>query len=127
MKKNLLLGLCFGLTVLANAQQKKAETAPIAAATPKAEEKPQVSSSRVLNPDMSVITNGEVMIKGQKVPYKTTAGTIPVWDEAGKIIASCFYTYYERSDVKDKASRPIIFSFNGGPGLARRPIVLPGP
>jgi carboxypeptidase C (cathepsin A) len=118
MMKNLLLSLCFGLPLLANAQQKKAETVPSATATPKAEEKSQISNSRILNPDMSVVTNGEVTVKGQKVPYKTTAGTIPVWDEAGKIIASCFYTYYERSDVKDKSTRPIVFSFNGGPGSA---------
>jgi carboxypeptidase C (cathepsin A) len=29
-----------------------------------------------------------------------------------------FYTYYERSDVKDRASRPLVFLFNGGPGSA---------
>jgi carboxypeptidase C (cathepsin A) len=29
-----------------------------------------------------------------------------------------FYTYYERSDVKDRASRPLVISFNGGPGSA---------
>ncbi|MBP8155580.1 MAG: carboxypeptidase, partial [Leadbetterella sp.] len=72
MMKNLLLSFFCGLSLLANAQQKKAETAPSATATPKAEEKPQISNSRILNPDMSVVTNGEVTIKGQKVPYKTT-------------------------------------------------------
>ncbi|RZM00678.1 MAG: carboxypeptidase, partial [Pedobacter sp.] len=29
-----------------------------------------------------------------------------------------FYTYYERSDVKDKETRPLVISFNGGPGSA---------
>jgi carboxypeptidase C (cathepsin A) len=117
MKKTLTLALILGLFYQSNAQQKKPET-PAAANTPKAEEKAQVSNSRVLNPDMNVVTNSEVTIKGQKVPYKATAGTIPVWDDAGKIIASCFYTYYERTDVKDKSTRPIVFSFNGGPGSA---------
>jgi carboxypeptidase C (cathepsin A) len=77
-----------------------------------------VSDSRILKPDNVVITNGEVTVKGQKVPYKATAGTMPVWDDNGKIIASCFYTYYERTDVSDKAKRPLVFSFNGGPGSA---------
>jgi carboxypeptidase C (cathepsin A) len=99
------------------AQQRKPEP-PKEASPAKVEDKPQVSNSRVLNPDMSVVTNGEITVKGQKVPYKATAGTQPVWDESGKIIASCFYTYYERTDVKDRASRPLIFSFNGGPGTA---------
>jgi hypothetical protein len=28
-----------------------------------------------------------------------------------------FYTYYERSDVKDRASRPLVISFNGGASI----------
>lgn len=74
------------------------------------------SPSRVLNVDSSVVTKHEVTIKGQRVPYTATAGTIPVWDEEGKPIAGVFYTYYERDDVKDKSARPLVISFNGGPG-----------
>lgn len=70
----------------------------------------------VLNPDRSVTTLHQVTIKGQKIPYKAITGTIPVWDENGKPIAGVFYTYYERSDVKDREARPLIISFNGGPG-----------
>ena len=70
------------------------------------------------NPDASTSSLHEVTIKGQKVPYKATVGTIPVWDEDGKTIAGLFYTYYERTDVKDRSTRPIVISFNGGPGSA---------
>ncbi|HET7118816.1 MAG TPA: carboxypeptidase [Hanamia sp.] len=66
--------------------------------------------------DSSVTTKNTITIKGQVVPYTAKAGTLPVWDENGKPIASVFYTYYERSDVKDRASRPLVISFNGGPG-----------
>ena len=66
--------------------------------------------------DSSVTTKNSITIKGQVVPYTAKAGTLPVWDEDGKPIASVFYTYYERSDVKDRASRPLVISFNGGPG-----------
>jgi carboxypeptidase C (cathepsin A) len=66
--------------------------------------------------DSSVTTKNTITIKGQVVPYTAKAGTLPVWDEDGKPIASVFYTYYERSDVKDRASRPLVISFNGGPG-----------
>jgi carboxypeptidase C (cathepsin A) len=66
--------------------------------------------------DSSVTTKNTVTIKGQVIPYTAKAGTLPVWDEEGKPVASVFYTYYERSDVKDRASRPLVISFNGGPG-----------
>ena len=66
--------------------------------------------------DSSVTIKNTITINGQTVPYTAKAGTLPVWDESGKPIASVFYTYYERSDVKDRASRPLVISFNGGPG-----------
>jgi carboxypeptidase C (cathepsin A) len=71
-----------------------------------------------INIDTAVTTQGKVTIKGQVVPYTATAGKQPVWDEKGKAIAGLYYTYYERSDVKDNSRRPILFSFNGGPGAA---------
>ncbi|WP_408056584.1 S10 family peptidase [Urechidicola croceus] len=33
-------------------------------------------------------------------------------------MASLFYTYYKRTDVKSDENRPLIISFNGGPGSA---------
>jgi carboxypeptidase C (cathepsin A) len=68
------------------------------------------------NPDATVTSEHEVTIKGTKVPYKTTAGMMPVWDDDGKVQAGVFFIYYERTDVKDRASRPLLISFNGGPG-----------
>jgi carboxypeptidase C (cathepsin A) len=76
------------------------------------------SQEIITNIDTAVTTQAEVTIKGQLVPYTATAGKQPVWDEKGKAIAGLYYTYYERSDVKDNSSRPILFSFNGGPGAA---------
>jgi len=68
--------------------------------------------------DSTVTTKHSVTIKGKRVPYTATTGTQPVWDEDGKPVAGLFYTYYERSDVKDKSTRPLVISFNGGPGSA---------
>lgn len=76
---------------------------------------PQVIN-RMVKTDTAVVTKNQVTIKGQVVPYTATAGTLPVWDEDGKAIAGVFYTFYERSDVKDKTTRPLVISFNGGPG-----------
>jgi carboxypeptidase C (cathepsin A) len=52
------------------------------------------------------------------LPFKATAGTMPVWNDEGKPVATLFYVYYERTDVRNKAERPLVFSFNGGPGSA---------
>lgn len=68
--------------------------------------------------DTMVVTINSVVIKGKTVPYKATTGMQPVWNDNGEIIASLYYTYYKRSDVKNDEERPIIMSFNGGPGSA---------
>lgn len=86
------------------------------APTPKAEG--GVTPSRVIVPESEVITQHQATINGQRISYKATAGTLPVWDEDGKAIAGLFYTYYERSDVQNKENRPLVISFNGGPGSA---------
>lgn len=73
---------------------------------------------RLLEAESAIVNTGQVTIKGKVVPYKVTSGTQPVWNSEGKVIASLFYTYYERTDVTDKSKRPFIMSFNGGPGSA---------
>lgn len=79
---------------------------------------PALAQEIISHMDSTVTTQGEVTIKGQKVKYNATAGKQPVWDEDGKAIAGLYYTFYERSDVRDSSRRPLIFSFNGGPGAA---------
>ncbi|MGJ7033485.1 S10 family peptidase [Niabella hirudinis] len=105
--------LCF---TGAGAQTSKSKTEPVKQEPPVTEKK-NPSPDLSFNPDAAVTTNHTVTIKGQKVAYKAIAGTLPVWDEDGKAIAGLFYTYYERTDVA-KAGRPLVISFNGGPGSA---------
>lgn len=68
--------------------------------------------------DTSVVTSDEIIINGKKIAYTAEAGMQPVWGSDDKPSATLFYTYYQRKDVKDKANRPLIISFNGGPGSA---------
>src|SRR5690554_3893332 len=68
--------------------------------------------------DASSKTDHEVVIGGKKIAYTATVGTQPVWDKSGKATATLFYTYYERKGVSDKDTRPLLISFNGGPGSA---------
>lgn len=68
--------------------------------------------------DTLVTTSHSVTIQGKKVAYNAATGTQPVWNDEGEVIATLFHTYYYRTDVKDRASRPLLISFNGGPGSA---------
>lgn len=114
MRNILTAALLLGCTALF--AQKPAQKTPQKPDT--SDGKHYAQSSRSLKIDASVTTSHEVTIRGQRVPYKVTAGSLPVWDEEGKTIAGVFYTYFERTGVSDQASRPLVFSFNGGPGTA---------
>ncbi|MFC4655883.1 S10 family peptidase [Rheinheimera marina] len=74
--------------------------------------------SRQIDVDSVVVTNHDTKVLGESFSYKAYTGTQPVWDDEGNAIASVFYTYYERQGVKDRNSRPLLISFNGGPGSA---------
>ncbi len=76
------------------------------------------AQSRKLPVDTMVVTNHTSTINGSKVTYRATTGTQPVWDENDKEVATLFYTYYRRTDINNTANRPLIMSFNGGPGSA---------
>lgn len=68
--------------------------------------------------DTTVVTTNSITIKGKKVSYQAQTGTQPVFDKNGNTKATLFYTYYKRTDVGNTENRPLIMSFNGGPGSA---------
>jgi len=76
------------------------------------------AQDRKIPVDTIVTTNHTTKIKGETVNYQAQTGTQPVWNTEGKPIATLFYTYYKRTDIKNSTERPLIFSFNGGPGSA---------
>jgi carboxypeptidase C (cathepsin A) len=119
--KNFLFSFVLLVSLSAIAQQRPpaAPAAPTSTPPPAAAADVKPNPANIpFNPDQSITADHEVTIKGAKVPYKTITGMMPVWDTEGKTQAGVFYTYYERSDVKDRASRPLLISFNGGPGTA---------
>ena len=73
---------------------------------------------RKLPIDEKNITSHQTTINGNKIEYTATTGTQQVWDKNGNPTASLFYTYYQRTNIKDNSSRPLLISFNGGPGSA---------
>lgn len=68
--------------------------------------------------DTMVVTTHSSMINGSRINYTATAGMQPLWDENGKAIATLQYTYYKKSDETNMSKRPLLISFNGGPGSA---------
>ena len=79
---------------------------------------PIAQAQATLEAESAVTTEGEVTINGNRIRYEATAGTQPVWNSDGEPDASLFYVYYRRTDVDDISNRPLVFSFNGGPGSA---------
>ncbi len=70
----------------------------------------------MLDMDTSFSSQHSVTIQGKTVKYEVEAGVQPVYHE-DKIVAGLQYTYYRRTDVTDP-NRPLLISFNGGPGSA---------
>jgi carboxypeptidase C (cathepsin A) len=70
-----------------------------------------------LLPDEAVVTEHTTTIRGETVRYTAEAGTLPI-RENGKVMAHMFYIYYHRTDAPEGAERPLLYSFNGGPGTA---------
>lgn len=66
--------------------------------------------------DELVETEHVAHIAGSDVAYKATAGRIVLKDEEEKAKAAIFFIAYTRNGVDDLSQRPVIFSFNGGPG-----------
>jgi len=75
-----------------------------------------ISQSRKLPLDTTVTTQHSVTVNGTSFNYTASTGTQPVWDKMGAPVAALHYTYYTRNGIQDRSKRPLLISFNGGPG-----------
>ena len=70
--------------------------------------------------DKLSVTHHSVTINGEEIRYTATTGTLILKEEVDKEgekpKAAVFFIAYTRDDVEDPSTRPITFSFNGGPG-----------
>lgn len=64
------------------------------------------------------VTQHSILLNGEKINYTVTTGTIVLkeedFEQGEKQKASIFYVAYTKDD--ESISRPVTFSFNGGPG-----------
>ena len=66
----------------------------------------------------SFVTRHVGTFNGQKVKYVATVGETVLRNAAGEPTIRFVTTSYVREGLKDKASRPVIYLFNGGPSSA---------
>lgn len=86
---------------------------PVADAAKPAEEK---EKDKPDSHEKVVVTTNSVVVGGKKIDYLARAGTLVLKDNEDKPTAAIFYIAYTRTNTSDTKTRPITFSFNGGPG-----------
>lgn len=87
---------------------------PVLAQTPPAAE--AVRAPRV------AVTRHEGTFNGQALRYTATVAESFVNDASGQPAAAATTIAYVRDRVKDRAARPVLFLFNGGPGASSSPL-----
>src|SRR5687768_8583953 len=80
---------------------------------------PSPSPSAAAKPDAAaepVVTRHELRLPGRALRYSVTTGVMPLVNEAGETEANIFYMAYVADRPGGPEQRPLMFSFNGGPG-----------
>jgi carboxypeptidase C (cathepsin A) len=65
-----------------------------------------------------VVTHHRLHVDGKELAYTATAGLMPLKDAKGEVEARIFFVAYTLDDAGSPPGRPLMFSFNGGPGSA---------
>jgi carboxypeptidase C (cathepsin A) len=95
--------------------EEKDKTAPMPDQKPEPKTKEKLRTLLGIEP---IETKHEIAVNGRTLAYTARAGAIPLKDEFGETEAEIFFTAYELDDAGDRATRPLTFAFNGGPGSA---------
>jgi carboxypeptidase C (cathepsin A) len=96
-----------------SSQRQQPDSDPPAASQPAAPAKPAVPEPP------PVVTEKELKLNGRTLKYKAAAGRLPLVNEkTGQTEAHVFFMAYTLDTPTPKAQRPLMFSFNGGPGAA---------
>ena len=82
-------------------------------AVEKSSDKPKDSTD-----EKPVVTHHEIRVNGKALKYTATTGMMPIRNAKGETEAHIFFMAYTLDGVSDTAHRPLMFSFNGGPGSA---------
>lgn len=79
---------------------------------------PPVERDAAMQDNPPIVTKHEIHVGGRALRYTVTTGMMPLRNAAGETEARIFYMAYTLDGVGDRSQRPLMFSFNGGPGSA---------
>ncbi len=89
------------------------------AMTPVKTETPKPAETMQAKEEPPVVTKHSVNIGSRTLNYTVATGFMPIKNEkTGDTEAKIFYMAYTLDGVADPKTRPLMFSFNGGPGSA---------
>jgi carboxypeptidase C (cathepsin A) len=71
-----------------------------------------------MSDEKPLTTHHEVKAGGRSLRYTVTTGMMPLRNAAGETDARIFFMAYTVDNAPNRAQRPLMFSFNGGPGSA---------
>jgi carboxypeptidase C (cathepsin A) len=80
------------------------------------DEHPAKDDSKDKPEEPPVVTRHELRMGAKALKYSVTTGFMPLKAEDGKTEARIFFMAYVAERTGGPASRPLMFSFNGGPG-----------
>jgi carboxypeptidase C (cathepsin A) len=123
--RSLKLGLALVLSLFAlglSAQQNESDQKPPDTAAPAAEKSGQskapAEAPKAAEKEVApIVTHHEIRLGGRVLHYTATAGLMPIRNaENDEVEANIFFVAYTLDNAGPK--RPLMFSFNGGPGSA---------
>ena len=87
--------------------------------TPRPSETPKSAESVTQKDEPPVVTRHSARVGGRTLNYSVTTGFMPIKNAvSGDTEARMFYMAYTLDGVTEPKTRPLMFSFNGGPGSA---------
>jgi carboxypeptidase C (cathepsin A) len=117
-----MLHLLLPALLVLSAQEPSAQPSPSAAASPRpapAERErpaPPKADKDDDKEEAPVVTRHEVRVGDRVLKYTVTTGMMPLKTEAGEVEARIFFMAYVADRPGPPSRRPLMFSFNGGPG-----------
>jgi carboxypeptidase C (cathepsin A) len=134
LKLTFLFALCLAAPAATHARQQPGATpqgatpaqtppaTPPDAATPQATPRAATPTPTPVERDAAMtdgppsVTKHEIRVGSRTLRYTVTTGIMPLKSAAGETEARIFYMAYTLDGASDRANRPLMFSFNGGPG-----------
>jgi carboxypeptidase C (cathepsin A) len=103
--------------LLASASVSLSAQAPAGAPGPAADDNAAAAAfDKDWDGESPVVTKHSIRAGGRTLSYTVTTGTMPIRSNTGDVEARMFFMAYTLDNGGEPGRRPLMFSFNGGPG-----------